>query len=303
MLRGLRVLLGLSVLLLVSVTWASADGWVLFDDFSRKDWLPPSHWYASSNSKYALESGRNVFDEKLHINLVGYGRHQEGNQRRMSSEGMGLRLPMAIKSLKADLSIRWSVISPCQDNQRSGQVRAQLVMSLFNDGSGDKSDSTGNVMALIEKVDDEGEGPFVRAMMLRCDSPGCGTASHQKAILFKKPWAEKQEDTFQIEWDLKHQVVFTRNPGLETEEIHIIKYDPSLKPVSLQRQSQTFRAKVHAPDCLALRRFSSLHMTVDNIMFKPLTPSENTAILKAVKPRERAAAVTRELTLGGKGRR
>jgi hypothetical protein len=132
-----------------------------------------------------------------------------------------------IRVLQSQVTILDAHAEDCAANTTGGgRARAQLLMFLFNDGtgSGAAGDFTGDILAGISLERHAVLGDRIVAFVNRCDVPNCAFSQNLSALVFDRPWELNVPEVVTVRWQpASDQVLFTVNNGAGPEQ-HALEY-------------------------------------------------------------------------------
>ena len=105
-----------------------------------------------------------------------------------------------------------------------------MIASFFNDGSsGGAGDETGDVLGIIQMVQDSNSGPEISMDVVRCSDSTCSNTTDVGTgfFTFAKKWVADQPHTLLLFWDAaNNQISGFVDFNTAGQESHAISYTP-----------------------------------------------------------------------------
>jgi hypothetical protein len=251
---------------------ATAASLALYDDFMAPQ-INPEKWYGFEGFNSSLnpnaEANRFIGGEKLHVVLTTYGDVTSDSDDRTGRFGLRFANPGLLTAIEVRIAVEQAEADDCTDNPSASRAQAQLLVSLFNDGSStSSSDRTGNIRTSLNKQF-SGDGNQIVASLSRCSDSGCISTSSLGSFTFTTTWTLSRVDRLRIEWDpAGSSVRYTVNPETSREEATVLSYTvpndgPPVSDVAQLRNSNT------GVNCMSGRTRVFMDALYDNVQLNP----------------------------------
>jgi hypothetical protein len=247
----------------------------LYDNFDSPP-IDPARWHGSQNQPGAsapmTETSRQIVEGKLHLKLVDYG--ETTSDVGIAPSGIqALRVndPSSVTAMQADVTVQNAVTQACAANASTGQARAGIFGTFFNDGSSTgPNDETGDIGVLFELRQRSGGTKIIRASITRCEDRGCDNSTNLDFHTFTKSWALGDVRTLKLEWDSANDKFdLTVNPGTAGAETAALSYSGVSDADPPVNDSKELRVEAVPVNCTAARRRASMTARFDNVMLDP----------------------------------
>src|SRR5262249_50718778 len=228
-LKGVIVMLaGLGLMLVPAQSQA-----FIFDGFNGAQ-INQNIWHGGEGSDSGVsntEAIRTLKNGQLDLGLRSFGATSSNVGTSTGNFRLRLNNPGGLSLLFVQVTVHQFAANGCPGNPGSTtRPRARVIASFFNDGSSTGAgDQTGDILGIIQMVQDSSSGPEIRMDVVRCSDHKCVNSTDVGTGFFKfvKKWVVDQPHTLLLFWDNpNNQITGIVDFNTAGQEQHSISYAP-----------------------------------------------------------------------------
>src|SRR5262249_33066036 len=176
------------------------------------------------------EALRTLKNGQLDLALRSFGATSSNSGASNGRFGLSLNNPGGLSLLFVQVTVHQFIDQACAANPTSTRPRARVIASFFNDGSSTGAgDETGDILGIIQMVQDSNSGPEISMDVVRCSDPKCNNSTDVGTgfFTFVKKWALDVPHTLLLFWDNpNNQITGIVDFNTAGQEQHSISYAP-----------------------------------------------------------------------------